>query len=78
MQGENPVTRDVLLMLFVAVAWFLAGIVVGQGICRTHEVRAEAAAPVKVIGRAAAWNRVYGRPRPPLEDLRIPKLKADR
>jgi len=65
-------------MLFLAVAWLLAGIVIGQDICRTHEVRAEAAAPVKVIGRAAAWNRVYGRPRSPLEDLRVPKLRADR
>ena len=49
---------------------FGIGIHVGLGIERMRSLQTEATPPKKVLDKNAAWNGIYGCPRPPKEDLR--------
>ena len=75
---------DVLIAIAAAGALLAVGIQIGRDVERINALAAMPASGKKIIGKAAAWNRVYGpvgmRPSSHRagEDLRLPELRAER
>jgi len=58
-----------ILMILAALS---AGVAIGRNVQQWDSLQAEATPPAKVLDKYGAWNGIYGCPRAPREDLRVP------